>query len=359
MKTYSNALLAIMAGILSLAPRVALAEDVSIKVEPGVAIPLTKPQTDHYDVGGAMAAKILFGVGPYFAIGPSGSFIGLSPEKKGGEWGTAWGAGGSLVLRRPHDYAHNAGSGFSAISPWIDGDAQYVRTGDLDRFGVSGAVGAAVPTGSDRAVWVGPFVRYNQVIQENKPGYDSRDARTLIAGVSFEIGNSQKKPEPKVVDNTPMPPPPVEQPKPTPPPPAPKPVVAKVEAPKKAPLDLSKNVQFAFDSAVIRSTENEIMAAVVKGLMETTNATVEIQGHASSEGQKQHNDVLSKKRADSVKDALVKAGVPAERLSTQGFGSSKPIADNSTEEGRVMNRRVEFILHMDAPSATASVQGVK
>jgi OOP family OmpA-OmpF porin len=54
------------------------------------------------------------------------------------------------------------------------------------------------------------------------------------------------------------------------------------------------------------------------------------------------NMELSKMRADSVKDFLVSNGVAADRLTTKGFGPNEPIAPNNTEEGRAMNRRVDF-----------------
>jgi len=69
---------------------------------------------------------------------------------------------------------------------------------------------------------------------------------------------------------------------------------------------------------------------------------VSIEGHASNEGQAQYNLALSKARAEAVRAYLVSKGVSADRLSSAGFGASKPIATNDNEEGREKNRRVEF-----------------
>ena len=74
----------------------------------------------------------------------------------------------------------------------------------------------------------------------------------------------------------------------------------------------------------------------------TSGKTVELSGYASSEGTAAHNMRLSKDRANSVKTYLVNSGVEARRIKVKGMGETNPIADNSTEEGRVMNRRVEF-----------------
>jgi OOP family OmpA-OmpF porin len=71
------------------------------------------------------------------------------------------------------------------------------------------------------------------------------------------------------------------------------------------------------------------------------DATVE--GYASSEGQLEHNKKLSLRRAQSVVNYLVAKGVDRANLTPVGMGIIDPVADNATEEGRVKNRRVEFI----------------
>lgn len=72
---------------------------------------------------------------------------------------------------------------------------------------------------------------------------------------------------------------------------------------------------------------------------------VRIEGHTDSVGTEEKNQVLSQARADRIKAILVEGGVSADRITTQGFGASKPIADNKTKEGRAKNRRVE--IHLD------------
>jgi OOP family OmpA-OmpF porin len=68
---------------------------------------------------------------------------------------------------------------------------------------------------------------------------------------------------------------------------------------------------------------------------------VVIEGHADASGIKEDNDKLSVARAQVVSDALVRRGVPVTRITVKGRGSSVPIADNSTQEGRMKNRRAE------------------
>jgi outer membrane protein OmpA-like peptidoglycan-associated protein len=79
---------------------------------------------------------------------------------------------------------------------------------------------------------------------------------------------------------------------------------------------------------------------------------VEIQGHTDTQGGKAHNRRLSQSRSDSVKAALVKRGIDANRLVTKGYGQEVPVADNATPAGREKNRRVEFKILERAPAAS-------
>ncbi len=69
---------------------------------------------------------------------------------------------------------------------------------------------------------------------------------------------------------------------------------------------------------------------------------VEVQGHSDSQGDLAYNQTLSQRRAESVRRALIDRGVAREQLTALGYGSQRPIADNSTVAGRSRNRRVEF-----------------
>jgi len=77
-----------------------------------------------------------------------------------------------------------------------------------------------------------------------------------------------------------------------------------------------------------------------------SNATVKIEigGHTDSTGDKISNQKLSENRAKSVMDYLLSKGIVASRLTSKGYGDTKPVADNKTEEGRAANRRTAFIV---------------
>jgi len=101
------------------------------------------------------------------------------------------------------------------------------------------------------------------------------------------------------------------------------------------------NIQFEFDSSVLRTSSYPVLDATSADLR-ASGKGVEVDGFASSEGTAAHNIALSKDRANSVKTYLVNSGVDAKKVKVKGFGETNPIADNSTEEGRVLNRRVQF-----------------
>jgi outer membrane protein OmpA-like peptidoglycan-associated protein len=69
-----------------------------------------------------------------------------------------------------------------------------------------------------------------------------------------------------------------------------------------------------------------------------------IAGHTDSTGSESHNQQLSERRAEAVKNALMSNGVSPMRMRTVGYGESRPIADNNTEAGRQLNRRVEITI---------------
>jgi outer membrane protein OmpA-like peptidoglycan-associated protein len=70
---------------------------------------------------------------------------------------------------------------------------------------------------------------------------------------------------------------------------------------------------------------------------------ISVEGHTDSVGTPEKNKILSTDRAKAVVSAITKEGIDAQRLSSAGFGQDKPIGDNSTEEGKAKNRRVELV----------------
>ena len=86
----------------------------------------------------------------------------------------------------------------------------------------------------------------------------------------------------------------------------------------------------------------ENLINIKKLLDENIDGNLIIEGYASSDGDEQYNVQLSLKRAQAVKDYLIKLGVAAERLEVKGYGEENPLEDNESSEGRAVNRRVQF-----------------
>ena len=102
-------------------------------------------------------------------------------------------------------------------------------------------------------------------------------------------------------------------------------------------------VNFDFDSDKIQKRSNADLNEVVKAMKKNKSAKYEIGGYTDNKGKDDYNVKLSERRANSVKDYLVKVGkVNAKQLVVKGYGPANPIADNNTEAGRAKNRRVEF-----------------
>ena len=79
-------------------------------------------------------------------------------------------------------------------------------------------------------------------------------------------------------------------------------------------------------------------------LTENEDVTIRITGHTDNIGSDESNQILSEGRANAVKRDLIKRGIDPERIETEGKGESDPVVDNDTEEGRALNRRVEFTI---------------
>ncbi|MDO4224135.1 MAG: OmpA family protein [Acinetobacter sp.] len=103
------------------------------------------------------------------------------------------------------------------------------------------------------------------------------------------------------------------------------------------------NVRFVTGKADIDAASKPQVQEIAEFLKANADVKLEVNGHTDSSGNAAQNKALSEKRAKAVVDALVAAGVPADRLVAQGFGDTQPIADNNTAEGKEKNRRVELV----------------
>lgn len=100
-------------------------------------------------------------------------------------------------------------------------------------------------------------------------------------------------------------------------------------------------ITFDFGKSTIKSESHEYLDKLASTLIRT-NAKIEVKGHTDNVGTEDFNMKLSKERAQAVVEYLVKKGVSRNKLTYSYYGMSKPLASNDTEEGRTINRRVEF-----------------
>ena len=107
-----------------------------------------------------------------------------------------------------------------------------------------------------------------------------------------------------------------------------------------------REVRFKTGSAILLPASKKVLDEIVVLVNRYPAFSLDIRGHTDSQGKASFNQVLSEKRAKSCFDYLAAKGVPPTRITHRGFGESKPIADNRTEKGRLLNRRVEFELLM-------------
>lgn len=105
-----------------------------------------------------------------------------------------------------------------------------------------------------------------------------------------------------------------------------------------------QNIFFEFDMYELLPESEAELNKLIGMLKDNPDLKICLQGHTDSQGTKEYNKELSRKRAKAVYDYLVENGIAKNRLSYKGFGESQPIADNDTEEGRAKNRRTEFVV---------------
>ncbi|HUN56268.1 MAG TPA: OmpA family protein [Smithella sp.] len=120
---------------------------------------------------------------------------------------------------------------------------------------------------------------------------------------------------------------------------------AKADKFEKENLELAMSVEFEFAKHFVREQYHDGLKKVADSMKENPGTKAILKGHTDNVGSKAYNLRLSKVRANSVKLYLVKEfGINKSRIATFGYGFSKPVADNSTEEGRQKNRRVEIYI---------------
>jgi outer membrane protein OmpA-like peptidoglycan-associated protein len=104
----------------------------------------------------------------------------------------------------------------------------------------------------------------------------------------------------------------------------------------------SDHLKFEFDKADLRPEDRELLARIAGILMTSHDYTISVNGHTDDVGSDAYNQKLSERRAQAVRDFLVKSGLPAEIFSVTGYGKSLPLVRGNTDAARAKNRRVEL-----------------
>jgi outer membrane protein OmpA-like peptidoglycan-associated protein len=324
----------ISAGLLGalafLTTSAAHAEDFSLHLQPGMESPITKQQLDIYTPTGAtLNAEGLFALHPNLAIGPAvqASYLARAVNTNQNA-GVYWLFG--LDLRLQGDRTSSDG-----VSPWIEGNLSLARTGDLNRPEMGLRIGIDAFTDQAHVASFGPWMGYTHIFQSSTtdsvtaPTLDSRDYN------AFQVGLSANFDFPVHVKHV-----------------AVRHTVYQTEyryihvhdAPvAPAVLSYHQKVYFNWDSPVIRNWEEaDKVAEIVQLMKDHPRMTVRVEGHASPDGNYQHNVVLAEKRTAAVVKYLLAHGVDSDRLTSESFGPDHPFVANTNQEGRERNRRVEF-----------------
>lgn len=106
----------------------------------------------------------------------------------------------------------------------------------------------------------------------------------------------------------------------------------------------SYHIEFETGSAVIRPASYKMLDEIFESAVVAEGLKIGVFGHTDNNGSDEVNMPLSEKRAAAVRDYLIRRGLKGDRIETKGFGSTKPVGDNTTEAGRSRNRRVEIVL---------------
>jgi outer membrane protein OmpA-like peptidoglycan-associated protein len=109
-------------------------------------------------------------------------------------------------------------------------------------------------------------------------------------------------------------------------------------------ITLSGSVLFATGKSELLPIARQKIDEVAKAVKDQGFKSLLVEGHTDSQGSATKNDELSRQRAESVRSQLISNGIASDKIRAQGLGSSRPVADNNTAEGRANNRRVEIVV---------------
>ncbi len=124
----------------------------------------------------------------------------------------------------------------------------------------------------------------------------------------------------------------------------PMPINIEVQEAKEGSTFVINNVYYSTNSADLKTESRLVLESFAQYLKDNPKLRIEIHGHTDNVGNPKDNEALSTNRAFSVKIMIEEFGISGDRIAAKGFGSSQPIGDNHTEEGRAKNRRTEFLI---------------
>jgi hypothetical protein len=166
-------------------PAGASAQALAFSLEPSVAVGGRQAQASR--LPSAASLKALLGINRYLDVSFGAGFVGLPnlSDSNSPMSGMASTVGAGLRLKRPHDERS-----FRGASPWVDAEVLSVHGVESSRRALAVGAGLAFPMGRDRRIWVGPFVRYLQLLEPNGAGHGERVSDGVFAGLTFEIGSA-------------------------------------------------------------------------------------------------------------------------------------------------------------------------
>lgn len=191
--------------------------------------------------------------------------------------------------------------------------------GPINDNGVMFTLGGGLAFELMRGTSLTVFSRYNESEMRANPGNNHSNLRFVNAGIGIQ--HRFLGPEP------------VERVAAAPPPPTAPAVKRKM---------VLRGVNFDFDKSNIRADARPVLDEAAQTLKEYGDVRISVGGHTDSRGTDQYNQALSVRRAKSVADYLAARGVARSRMQIDGYGESRPVASNDTDDGRAQNRRVEL-----------------
>lgn len=122
-------------------------------------------------------------------------------------------------------------------------------------------------------------------------------------------------------------------------------------------ITMESGILFGFDSSALLPEARQELESMAKVLNNYPDTKIQVDGHTDSVGAESYNQRLSERRAKSVADYLRSLGVTADRITEKGFGENMPVADNDSDDGRRLNRRVEIGILADENLKEAAEKG--